>query len=282
MAVLAPTRAYAASLIALGTVMARAESRTDPMAHYERLAALPPGTPLLYRKGHEVSKARLQRRSEPGALPYLFLDINSNDHRGVYWERSIDVTQGWGDLIEVPRRTVRVNVRKSSPFLRELLGTAQAESHVWFSQMDCLLVGNMSQFESEMKGLKLGVDYRGFHMEGDLEEVLRPARLMGQGQPFRSHFVSPWTDVDEEWREGLLTDPYLVVCDGGAAFLQAREQWRSSHICVVMERHDTWLSAAVDLLHQGFLVRGDEDGFGEIPAPPRGLEVSVYREAFTG
>lgn len=222
-AVAVPTRAYAASLVAVGAVSANQPlsfGRDDPSpdvldAHFRQLCSLRPGTTVTVGSG------------TGGSMRVgTFERVDMRDGEPVIVIRQRDFTQ----IIE-KKGCHRIALRGRS--------------------LSCLLVGRINVFEEEIKSGDVVT-----RQSRPLQDILKVARFCGRrDSDVRSEVLSQGVDLPRELRDA---QPTLVVFDGTAALRRWREEWRSSPWLIVLDRTSPQFDEGVALVEEEYVQRATE------------------------
>jgi hypothetical protein len=289
--VVAPTRAYAAALVALGLVAARARvalSEVDTESHLRYIRSLPVGTHVYYFQSGKKRKA-------------IFLGSVSFPSHGNMLKLQFESTPGArqsGGLIEylppgharhirlaetefqLPRRQSAVTVVRTRPFVESVLGEADVDEFAYCARTECLIVGTAAVLSEEITSTAFAAATQARPgPKGVLNEILRVRRFLPHDEPYRSE-VRPC--LTQSPGPGTALGPiHTVVFDSALAFLQFRGEYKRSHWVMLLDRFDPHIREAADAFSAGYIEDriGDQSVQGDLPGPvPPGLELSAYRE----
>jgi hypothetical protein len=224
-----PTRAYAATLVALGVVTAQAPRSFNPARptdeqledHFRLLCGLRPGSTVTVGKAKLVGT--FKGVDESGAEPMLLIQ-----------QRSF--------LQKIPQRMCNQVA-------------AQGRS------LSTLLIGRINIFDEEIRGKDLVA------ADGEpLQTLLKVGRYCRRGD---KHVLSDLLATAGELPAGLeAAMPTVTIFDGTASFRHWRETWRQGAWVVVLDRSAQNFDEGVALVESEFVQRGtvtrDEVQF-EIP-----------------
>jgi hypothetical protein len=290
-AIVAPTRAYAAAFVALGAVTSRAAQpgEMDSAEHLRRLCSLNPGTPMFYVESDKKRKAvflgcvplpsgeahlklQFERRPGPresgGLIQWLPL---SYAHRiRVANEASTDL----------PKKQKAAPIIGNAAFVRHVLNISDVSEFALNARSDCLIVGAINTLRAETTGTQFSAGERGAaDTQGTLNDVLRVRQFLAEREPHHSEVFKRLAEVPPASTAG--DRAHAVVFDGSAAFLRLRSHFQHSHRIVVLERTDPHLEEAAEAFKAGYIEdrlpesRGSQwDGLAQ--RPPSGVEISAY------
>lgn len=280
-----PTRAYAAALTAFGVVLTRATLSNskieDTNKYFERLCKLSKGTPVtFFNKARRfkgfyegVDKSRGQRRlrirvesRKTGGLTYL-----------VPLEESHKIKIRTTPIRNLPKKQNGRKVFAHSKFIEDILGVEKAKNCFNESQVDCAIFGKINILNKEITQTNFAGS-PSFNKIGVLQDVLRVRHFFSTDNPaYRSEVFS-----DRAKKRPILSDgtiPFVTIFDGASSFIKWRDDWRSSHWIILLDRTEIHFQEAVDIVNQDYINRVDEEGIPNLPSRPPGVELVNYQEA---
>lgn len=280
-----PTRAYAAAFLSTGAVLSRLPSSLDAAtdtAHIKQLCALPKGTPVTLCRNDRLLKglfmgcvafegkvlARVQvENARSGALEYQVAQEQ--------WARIQVSTQS---SIALPDRQ-KGRLNDPGNMLTAIIGAPQALDYTLTSQLDCVVVGraNILLYEIGHTQFCYGAS-DSCCSPGNLQEILRARRFLGNSNAFRSDVIS--IDDAPFWAAHNARPPALMVFDGARAYLKCHHLWPNSHAAVILDRTDIHFDEATQLINQDFVQRriGNAWSQQKLPPIPMNIEVMAYEE----
>ena len=289
-----PARAYAATFVAVGVVLARAENGHETEeggGHFERLCQMPLGTAVRF---FDESSGRLKRAILNGVCTadgkrrlrvQVTRSARDTERRGgsqahlVGEDGAHKITVAEGERWRLPATQSGRRVSGSSAILGALLGHSQASRFLTASAFDCAILGEASILRKEI--LETGVcvlDGEDREVKGSLQDILRVRRFCSPGQPYRTRVVPVATWKRRPSVQDIV--PRVVVLDGAAAFLKWRAYWCRSNWVVVLDRSERLFQSAASTLNESYAASriGDAnlDGIGDVPP---GTELLAYEEA---
>lgn len=292
LAVAAPIRSYAAALLATGAVAEwlrkSCSVNTGLAGRLEMLKAMPMETPVWLRSAGGGTKTR--------GVFVGFTDINGEQMLGVRVVRKS--AGGTTDYIPVEdahriepcRRMVkklpkRPNVRPDTGEAAFIRAVVQAETDLVIlptSQLNCLIIGNVSALRYELCARSFGVSQgmAGTVVTGALQEIVRARRFQPRGQAYCADVIRstgrklPHLTHSEP--------PRVVVFDGASGFLKWQERFGSSNWIVVLDQTEARFEEAAELLNEEYASRIDSDGTcPPLAATVPGVESMVFQEGLT-
>lgn len=269
-----PTRAFAAAFAALGVADAAYQDpeKRDPRENFERIAALPAGTPIRFRRGRYLYCGRLLGTEVVTGVEHLTYHDGAKCY--LPWDRCGAVEPLDPAEQFVRRRQLAAN----ADFVEAALGVdplVRASS----TCLDCLVVGVKDALRSDIVDEQFVVPTeRGPDITGVLNDLLRcDAWELNANDHDRTTVVSGFVD---ELPARLHTErPPAVVFDGPHGYLRLRSYWRTSPWLVLLDRTSPSLAAAGDAFNQELALSLDDADLSAVGDPPPEFEVCAYYEA---
>jgi hypothetical protein len=282
-----PTRAFAASLTAVGAVtisaIANRFTSDDIARHIERFHGLKPDVPLVYRKrNNSLQKCTFDGFCIHNGEPCLRIRIEQAGKSTVTLpsERLLGVDTLSDEMFKLPRHQAirRIVSDDELAFLSACIGDACAYEHIACSRLECLVIGPVEQIRQEVKETQFAAELAdSTFIEGSLNMLGRMRSLLTDCSAYRSDICSP---VNTSENLISLGTPHLVVFAGAAGFLKWRDLWRRSHWAVILDRTETHFEEAVAELNQEYIRRrADAKLPSNLPYAPSGIETVWYQEA---
>ncbi len=274
-----PTRAYAASLAALGVVVGRLSllaNGSEALKRFQQLATLAIGTSLFYR------------RNPPGERVKVFFDGLSEDksyiclRAGTYVYKippslALQVEFPAREFASLPsRQSHGLTGTTVSPFLSHFLGLAIAKSVALQSRLDCMMIGSLGRLEKEVNETQFAVrDSNGKFISGTLQDIMR-VRRFSSNEAYRSDIYH----MHSKGGVGIHQEmPLVTIFDGATSFLKSRNTWRHPHCIVLFDQTEPEFDAAVQAFNEDFIKNhlDDVDLKRQIKVPAK-VPISVYQE----
>jgi hypothetical protein len=295
LAIIVPTRAYAAALLALGLVAARGAdgAEADGLAeHVAHLRALPLGSSVYLASDGRRQKAwfqgwarladgeeriRIQLERAPGPRQ------SGGDIRWLPVSDAPKIKVAGEPFGELPRRPTSAQITAHGDFVAAVLGGNDPDAFALRGTRDCLLLGTVGRLRVEVTGTPLSVVVGGRPgPEGVLNDILRVRQFQRSDEPHRSEVhrgndEAPATDTAPDH------PPYAVVFDGATPFLRLRDRFRQAHWAVIIDRYDPGLAEACEVFNAGYTqdrsIAAGRQHDGLPRSMPPGVEAAGYREA---
>ncbi len=281
-AIAAPTRAYAAALLALGVVI-------DSSATNNGIACLD------WIKGLEIDCPVFILKRKPGGTwrakglykgsYYRCIDGVDVPYASIQFDQAGDSLRelpfSMWDLIQeadfpiasMPKKETWYRVAASKPFIEHFVGRTVAEDLMTRSLLQCVIVGQAAALESELLHTEFAVEVREHVVKGNLQDIVRARRFASTMAAFRSDVIP----VDSAGSYDL--SPPIAILDGSTAYLKWRHLFRGSDRIIVLDRADRNFEEAVRTLNDEYtLERTDELDLG-LGAAPAGVEVMAFWES---
>jgi hypothetical protein len=289
-----PLRAFAAPLIGVGIVRARSLSAplaaSDPEHIFRRLQLLAPGASVIYKRTRKAYRGIFEGITESGGKQYACVRISTDTVYLVPRERACQIEMAADNIIALPSVAHGQPVHGLSAFAQDLMGLDGEDNHAGGSRLDCTIVGQVSRLKAEIDQApfacqhpalatqSMGMRQAALLHTGTLQQVLRVRRLSSPSELYRSNIYSARRTTEVKSSE----IPFAAILDGADSFLRWRDTWPESHWIVVLDRTERAFDDAVQAFNEGYQ-RGIAAGTGplNIPSPPVGVELSIYRRTST-
>lgn len=268
-----PTRAFAAAFAALGVVDAayRDAGKRNARENFDRIAALPAGTPLRFRRGRYLCCGRLLGTEILNGVEHLTYYDGAKCY--LPWHRCGSVEPI--DLAEqfVRRRQLAAN----ADFVEAALGVDPL-AHASYTCLDCLVVGIKDALRSDIVEEQFVVSHGGSDVAGALNDLLRcDAFELNVNDHDRTTVISG--SVNEVPVRLQTERPPAVVFDGPHGYLRLRSYWRKSPWLVLLDRTSPSSAAAGDAFNQELALSPDDADLSPLGDPPTEFELCAYYEA---
>jgi len=281
-----PTRAYAAALTAFGVVVTRATLANshieDTNKYFERLCNLSQGTPVtLFYKGRKfkgfyegVDKISGQRRlrirvesCQTGGLTHL-----------VGLEKAHTIKIRTTPIRNLPKNQNGRKIFTDSKFIEDILGVEKAKTCLNESQIDCMILGKINVLKKEITQTNFAGS-PSFKKKGVLQDMLRVRHFFSADNPaYRSEVFSVTARKRRRLSDGII--PFVTIFDGASSFIKWRDDWRSSHWIILLDRTEINFQEAVDIVNQDYINRANEAKMQNFLFLPPGVELVNYQEAY--
>lgn len=273
-----PTRAYAASLTAMGVVAGRLSlfiNSNDVLTRFQQLASLTIGTSLIYRKPDKVVKGIFEGIEEDKGCSGIRLRAGSQCYI-LPPSLALQVEIPTKEFTSPPKRSDRRTSNEVSPFLSLFLGKEVAKAVTLQSKIDCVMIGSLGRLKEEVNETQFAVkDSSGTFISGTFQDVIRVRRFSSH-EAYRSDIYH----VHSNENVGSYQEtPLVAIFDGATSFLKSREMWQNSHHIALFDQTETEFDAGVQAFNEGF-TKNRLDGL-DLNKPvkvPIKLPISIYQE----
>ncbi len=277
LALAVPSRSYVATLIAAGSILARAalfHKLEPPEEHIAWLSQLAPGTPVLVSDSRRRLRGKFQRIVPRIGHNYYMVQIDSGAQtlKGFPPEAIQPLDKEDIKLPNQQKGRVRQDI---APLVSELLG----EFAIPFSNrtcLDCVLVGTVSVLSEEVEQQGFAIATSGQkYAAGVLRDLVRPKRSLQANSAYRSRILPSGNRRKEAYAR--LLSPHLVIFDGSPSYLNQHQAWRASNIVCVLDQTESQFSVAADEVNQTYYRRSNaETTVVELPPVPAGVEAMLF------
>lgn len=275
-AVSVPTRSFAAALAGASVVVTCFND--DPAIgaaadHFQRLASLPVGTPVMHRAGNSIEQGKLLgvRDDVDPQDPRPRLKVQLAKETRYLPEDAchrIQVISDPGTLTTRKRRLVR-----TPDFLSRAVAGVDVQALSATTRLDCVIVGVRGALEYELTTESFASGPDSAYHEGTLQGIVRARQFAGANDPYRSAVVSSSAEAEDARPAG---HPAAVIFDGSAAFNNWRSSWGGSNWLVVLDRSSPSADDGAVAIGQSYARRlYDSDVLDRTDVPP-GIEIAAY------
>ena len=295
-AVAVPTRAYCATLIALGAVTDQADKRVfrDKTEHFSMLCNKPSGTSVTIRVKNRLLQAIIcgkEMEADGVAVKYLRIKPKKEQVRLIN-ESHAHLVKIAGKRTELRKRQVGQIVNDNSDFSKHFFSEGSAEHGALGSSKLCAVVGSQRLLRHEFTQQRFTVkaEDETAAKEGVLQDVIKVKSLGRDSEQFLAEIFSSneksGKTSDQHTAESIAGSDSLsqekfpvVVLDGSNAYLKQRDSWLKQNIVVVLDRTDGKFEEAVNELNRQFMGRiVDTDVLNAmdfLPDAPAGVEIQL-------
>lgn len=226
-----PDRRLAASLLALGGVLATA-SDPDSGPIQRRFAGVEEGTPLMWLDSNEQSVFGRLVKVEDGWIYY-----QKRVHGG--WDntayRPLDRAESFWPSPGVEEFVGPRPLTEWPEFVEAVIGADGTHRFLSRSRTDVLILGRRTELVADLEDETFAA---GPH-RGPLAALVRPRGLVGRGEHSRSELLTGLSDPDAlDGAEAAVT-----IVDGAQAYIRLRDFLRSPRVIVVLDR---WTASSDD------------------------------------
>lgn len=277
LALAVPSRSYVATLIAAGSILARAalfHKLEAPEEHIAWLSQLALDTPVLVQSNSRRRNGKFKGIVHSNGHTYYKAQTDSGSNTTFYCQPD-DIQPLDKEKIALPK-TQKGRIRQEiAPLVTALLGTL-ADTFTSRTCLDAILVGNVSVFREEMEQQKLAIATSNQrYATGVLRDLVRPKRLLRANSAFRSHILPSSNKRKEVFTRAL--SPHMVIFDGSLSYLNQHQVWRSGYLVCVLEQTEPQFGVAADEVNQAYYRRNNiEEAPFELPPVPAGVEAMLF------
>lgn len=278
-AVTVPVRAFAASLITASIVLSRLElPSTVDENHAERIAVLPEGTPVSFRKNNKQYKGIYLGIVFYGQQRYFRIRYEKGTEISIPIESANKIEILNKETISIPKFQSGKGLTPPSPLLENLLDKELLYKLIMESKLECLILGQINIIQQELCNLIIGHKTFGDSVEeGTLQDIVRAKGT--QCQPSNStHRSYVWSSSSRYSSQSVarLTN-HVTIFDNPLGFIKWRSFFRKSNWVVILDRTDRNFEIALKDLNEEFVqYRLEHRSKISFPPPPSGIELMVY------
>lgn len=276
-AIAAPTRGFAAALIAVGHVLGRVRRSPspEPAAVESAIRSLRVGTRLFY-----YPSPVCKWEGEFGGVVTTtaeFAMIRIRDRDDAVDSRTICVPVHRWDHIIVPDSSFPVARLRASarrlPLAGLLAGLSDAKclaerAHLGLAM--CHIIGNLGALRREICDTLFSSSNGISQFTGTLNDVLRVKRWSRPDDGVLTDVLSA-----RETRGDLPPQISLAIYDGASAFLRYRDLWQPAHSIVVLDRAEHQFEDAAAEVNR-LLISGARLPLAPGINPPRSVEIATF------
>lgn len=270
-----PTRAYASTFIALGIVLASSSRLQISEEYFQFITSQPPGTSVVYQTKNRKLRGVIERFYDKNGQIYICITtgkretvqfpLRENVSKLVIAERDFKLRNYQkGSKVEVATSFLQACIEESLSFVTQ-------------TQLDCLIVGQLSQFRVEATetiiGLEKGINF----IEGNPQDILRVQQFLGANEAYRCQIMATSSEIDEDIPLEI-QNPAIVLFDGANAYLRHNPRWSAAHQIVMLDRTERSFQDAVDSINQGYIRRVEDKRLNFAFNLPDGVAAIVYQE----
>jgi hypothetical protein len=273
-----PTSSFAAAFISLGRVLGEqiqepAKSAVD--AHFQKLAGLRHGTPLVYFDDHALYCGPFRGITQRHDEDYILISTKKTNYlvpkaRCLFIELQPESEDGLGLAASNGR------LRKPKPFVSQFFSLAEHYRVSCSTTKSVLIVGEKNRLRTELQS-PFQIPNGNKSYDGTLQDLVRVAKFSAGGIGCRA-------DVLARSRGHLGpanlagASKSLVVLDGAGSVIKWAHQFLHSDSVSILSRTDADFSIALDLANTRYLNRLDDCILPDLGAPPSGIEIMAHVE----
>jgi hypothetical protein len=278
-----PTRAFAASFVALGAVDARLNSAPEQASvdeHFAVISALPVGSHVTVQMAGKKYVATFVGRGERNGKEGINV---RHEKDGVQSFLPAEVCHrvtlgrlGKETLAKRPRIGDSANHSWDAAFVEGALGVDDAKQFARQDDFAALIIGKLSTLRYELEETVFGVQAGRRVPTGHIEDLIRTKKFADDpaGETFRTEVLS---DRARELDEDVAAlDPPVVIFDGARAFEKHHWSWPNTSWVVILDQSDEAVGDGAVILNSLYAQRtSDADPMSAMDIPP-GVEFTSF------
>jgi len=274
-----PARAYAACLFAAGYVITKftlSELKKNAYAHFEQLCKLEKGTALTYFCGNKKLRAKFDGIDEINGEKRLRVQAIKKAVDLIPPEKALLINVAKSKLKFLPEKQKGKDIGYKKGLLGMLMPRDDFYQYSSNTTLECVIVGRLKLLRQEITKTEFGFRMSKKVSEGNLQDILRIRRFLGNNEAFRS-VIYP---VNKKKAIIAAEDklPSIAIFDGSSAFIKWRDNWRKSDRVALLDRTDLGFREATDILNQGYMNRICQQEINNSPPCPPGIKIVAYQE----
>jgi hypothetical protein len=273
-----PTPSFAAAFIALGRVLSEPISepeKTAVDAHFDKLAALPKQTPLIYFNGEALYNG-----------PFLgTVKLSHGDFiRMVIRGGVCMIPKSRCLLVEVQPESQNgnpaghtVRLRNPKPFVGRFFSLVEHYRILCSTKKSVIIIGEKNRLRNELVQNQFAIPEGTDHVEGVLQDLIRIAKFSSGGIGCRAD-VYARSRGHAIQNGGSGTDSSLLVLDGAVSHFRWAHEYLHSDSVSILSRTESEYGTAIDSANARYLTRLDDCSLPGLTGPPAGIELMVHVE----
>ena len=275
----APTRAYAACLLAAGYITTKftlSEPKESAYAHFEQLCQLKKGTSLTYLCGNRKLRAKFDGTDVVNGNKRLRVQAFKDAVDLIPPEKALLINVARSRFKAVPGKQKGKDIGYNRGLLSMLMPRDDFCQYTASSRLVCVIVGRLKVLRQEITKTEFVFSVSEKPSEGNLQEILRVRRFLGYNEAFRSAIypVNRKKSIIAKEEE----TPSLVIFDGSSAFIKWRDSWRKSGWVALLDRTDLGFREAINILNQGYMNRLCQQEINSTHSCSPGIKMIAYLE----
>ncbi len=281
-----PTRAYAASLTAVGVVDGKLSHQArvvDCYNRFQELCTLNKGTSLLYHRENRRVKVFYDGMKDIEGERKILLRAEKQEGGLTYaigQKFALQVEFPNKEFTSLPKHSNELThrlYRTTPPFLSNFLDNETATAIVLQSHLDCIIIGSIGRLDQEINCRSFATqNTKGDFECGTLQEVIRARRFSSNSDTYRSDVY--FTHSKEQPRIQYEM-PNVVIFDGAMSYLKWRTFWSHPHCIILFDQTEPGFDAAIQIFNEECIKNHlDDVVFKEQLTAPKGVPISIYQE----
>jgi hypothetical protein len=270
-----PMRAYASMFVALGIVLANSNKSQISEEYFQFIVSQPIGTSVVYQTKHRKLRGVIERFYDKDGQIHICISTGKRESIQFPLKENVSKLLIAERDFRLPNYQKGSKVELETDFIKACI--QEPRSFVTQTQLDCLIVTQLSLFRIEATETILALEDGKNILQGKPQDILRAEQLLGANEAYRCQIlpVSTETDLDIPLE---IQNPPIVIFDGSNAYLRHHPKWLMSHQIVVLDRTERAFQDAVDSVNQRYTRRA-ESKHGKLNFDlPYGVEAIVFQD----
>ncbi len=257
-AIAAPTRAFAANLIALGAVSRLSQTvsaKPSPDDHFNRISALKKGTVLQRIEKQKRYKCAFLGIETFQGTQCVKVAVNMGKNkvaRLIPKNRCLDIILNGNEAIYEDKVTRKRNILERPEFTRHFVHPVCHTDFALEKRLDCKIIGKQNILKVEAKAEVLAVRSEDQFHKGTLNDILRIRELLSQDDPYRTQFLS---SRNGDTYSATDNSPFLTIYDGANAYLKSDSANNCPVTAVVLDKTEPNFEIAAQNISDTFIKR---------------------------
>jgi hypothetical protein len=270
-AISVPTRAFAATLISAGAVLAAAQRHSPSQVDVSDLV---PGTVVHYIRGGRRLKGVFERIETAHGQQWLLVRTESRESGGLtHFVNPQDLAQlspaPQGTDSSLPKSQTGRRIASNEAFVRCFVSSDKLLQFLTRSDADCVIVGAKSVLRAELTECPFTVPSGDRHIIGTLQDLVRARSFAAASATFRSDVVSR--------ARASLDAATVTVFDGASSYLRLGRSARSKVTVIVLDRSAHMYEEALEAVNNDYIQNRAGNGQLELPAiTSHGIELTSF------
>ena len=274
-AIVLPTRSYAAALCAAGAAIAshEIEAAISAADHFRELGSLDIGAPV---------QLQIKRNGKWRAAPGTFLGATDDgisieyDDSAVATKLKVPPALSWQVTVAADSsKRSKARILAVNPFTEAILSRAGARQFAAGGAVASLIVGFRKHVEEEMQHRVFAArgETGNKAVAGALDDLARLQNQSGAGTAYRTAVHPPHGSVPRV----PSGDPPVVIFDGANGYLNFRDRFRASHAVVLIDRTEPQIENVIYQIQSDYDQKRLHDGAPlPLPAAPPCIETHSF------
>lgn len=281
-AMVLPTRTYAAAFLAAGIITERARMLAQGLHLQERFEVLwnlPIGHGVYVFNHTKRFKGVIVGHQEVNGCRALRIQFDKNKNGGgttfIISPNLAHHVQPAERQFSLPRHQSGYEIEPPR-LLGQVLFQANMALKQWYSNLECLILGNVGVVE-EASDIPIALNaYSNSLLEGTLGDLLLPKRVQGETAIYFSDLLSLNKDDDEQLP--FLMEDTVVVLNGSEAFIETEHHWVEHDLVVLLSPQDRMFSDAVHKINGWYARSSGLFKSLKVSVLPKGVEIMAFEE----